>query len=148
MASSIARPLTSFTTLSFDVYATLIDWESGIYTALGPLNDRLPESHHLKNNKRGLLKLFTLHEGILQERYPDTKYGTLLGNVYAEMAAELGLSQNPETFEHEKAAFGASVGDWPAFPDTVEALKMLAKRYKLIVLSNVDEESIRVLLAD
>lgn len=141
MASSIARPLTSFTTLSFDVYATLIDWENGIYMALGPLNERLPESHHLKNNKRGLLELFTLHEGTLQEQYPDMKYATLLGNVYAEIAAGLGISQNLGTFEQEKAVFGGSVGDWPAFPDTVEALKKLANHYRLIVLSNVDGES-------
>ena len=141
MATSIARPLTSFTTLSFDVYATLIDWESGIYEALQALNARIPESHGLKNNRRGFLELFTLHEGILQKRYPDMKYATLLEKVYIEIAAELGLSQESSTFEQETAAFGGSVGNWPPFSDTVEALQKLAKRYKLIVLSNVDGES-------
>jgi putative hydrolase of the HAD superfamily len=32
---------------------------------------------------------------------------------------------------------GGSVPDWPAFPDSPEALARLARRYKLIILSNV-----------
>ena len=31
--------------------------------------------------------------------------------------------------------------DWPAFPDSVEALSRLAQRYRLIILSNVDRAS-------
>ncbi|KAH7156571.1 HAD-like domain-containing protein [Dactylonectria macrodidyma] len=141
MASQDARPLTSFTTLSFDVYATLIDWESGIYIALEPLNSRLSEDHPLKSNKRGLLGVFTRHEEILQVANPDMNYAELLGRVYAEVAKELGLALEPENAELELAAFGGSVGIWPAFPDSVEALNRLQKRYKLIVLSNVDGES-------
>ncbi len=33
------------------------------------------------------------------------------------------------------------VGKWPAFADTVEAMKRLGKYYKLIALSNIDEKS-------
>ncbi|KAI0141922.1 HAD-superfamily hydrolase [Xylariaceae sp. FL1272] len=137
------KSLTSFTTLSFDVYATLIDWETGIYTALAPLNDRLPESHALKNNRRGLLVMYTYFEGVLEHRYPDMKYAQLLGEVYMEMAAQLGIPLDPSlsSTDEEKVAFGSTVGIWPAFPDTVEALRVLGKRYKLIVLSNVDRES-------
>ena len=36
---------------------------------------------------------------------------------------------------------GASVPDWPAFPDSPEALARLAARYRLIILSNVDRTS-------
>lgn len=39
-------------------------------------------------------------------------------------------------------AFGKSVPDWPAFPDTVQALQDLREMgYTLVVLSNVDRES-------
>ena len=38
-------------------------------------------------------------------------------------------------------AFGHSLGSWPAFPDTVGALKYLKQHYRLYVLSNVDNES-------
>ncbi|KAI0443011.1 HAD-like domain-containing protein [Xylaria telfairii] len=68
-------------------------------------------------------------------------YTQLLGEVYEEMARELGVPLYPSSSAamEEKATFGNSVGAWPAFPDTVEALKKLAQRYKLIVLSNVDK---------
>ena len=35
------------------------------------------------------------------------------------------------------SALGGSVGDWPAFPDSPDALARLAERYKLIIVSNV-----------
>ncbi len=47
----------------------------------------------------------------------------------------------PIPAESEANAFGASVGKWPVFSDTVEALKQLKKRYKLAILSNVDKKS-------
>ncbi|KAF2495413.1 HAD-like protein [Lophium mytilinum] len=133
------RPLTSFKVLSFDVYATLVDWETGIYTALGPLNSRMPAGHASKDNKRALLQLYTRLEGTLEHENPNLKYSELLGRVYVEMAKELDVSL-PQTDE-ESALFGASVGTWPAFPDTVDALKQLSRHYMLVVLSNVDAES-------
>ncbi|KAI1125685.1 HAD-superfamily hydrolase [Nemania abortiva] len=135
------RSLASFTALSFDVYATLIDWESGISVALGPLNTRLPDGHPMKNERKGPLGLFTHFEGILEAEFPGMPYTELLGEVYEAMAKELGVPLDPASSatKEEKSAFGNSVGAWPAFPDTVEALKRLAERYKLIVLSNVDK---------
>ncbi|KAI1174924.1 HAD-superfamily hydrolase [Nemania sp. FL0916] len=112
----MAPSLTSFTALSFDVYATLIDWETGITKALAPLNARIPDSHPLKNNRQGLLGLYTHFEGVLEHQFP-------------------GMHATRD----EKQTFGNSVGAWEAFPDTVDALRRLGKRYKLIVLSNVDK---------
>ena len=43
--------------------------------------------------------------------------------------------------DRDAAAFGASVGDWPAFPDSPEALAYLKRHYKLVILSNVDRAS-------
>ena len=40
-------------------------------------------------------------------------------------------------------AFGASIKNWPIFPDTCAALRRLSKYFKLVVLSNVDRESFR-----
>ena len=39
-------------------------------------------------------------------------------------------------------AFAESVASWPPFPDTVAALAALSKRYKLIILSNIDRATI------
>jgi 2-haloacid dehalogenase len=45
------------------------------------------------------------------------------------------------TSTEEDRAFGGSVGDWPAFPDTPAALAYLQRFYKLVILSNVDRAS-------
>ena len=37
--------------------------------------------------------------------------------------------------------YGQSVRDWPAFPDTAGALAYLKQHYKLVILSNVDNEN-------
>ena len=66
------------------------------------------------------------------------KYKDLLTACYPVIAKELGLEVKSE---HEAKDFGAAVGTYPAFPDTVDALKRLSKFYKLVVLSNVDNES-------
>jgi 2-haloalkanoic acid dehalogenase type II len=59
--------------------------------------------------------------------------------VYDELANEFGLKD--AVTKKERSEFGASIGKWPAFPDTIAALKELARHYKLVILSNVDKES-------
>lgn len=49
--------------------------------------------------------------------------------------------------ESEIEEFGSSIGKWPAFPDIVGAMQILAKHYKLVVLSNVDKHSFSRTLA-
>ena len=68
------------------------------------------------------------------------RYSQLLSTVYPKVAAKFGVAK---TSTEAAQAFGNSVGSWPAFPDTVDALQRLHKRYKLVVLSNVDEESFK-----
>lgn len=69
------------------------------------------------------------------------KYGDLLAAIHPQVARNLGFSVLPT--EAESRTFGESVGTWPAFPDTVDALRRLSRRYKLVVLSNVDQVGIR-----
>jgi 2-haloalkanoic acid dehalogenase type II len=144
MTSSFNRSLTSFQALSFDVYATLIDWETGIFRAFSPLNKRLPPTHPFRNNRRALLELYTQLEGELEHTHPTMQYNTLLGLVYESVAAKLGVVDiiEDDTLANEMEIFGDSVGAWPAFPDTVAALKVLGKYYKLIILSNVNNANI------
>lgn len=121
--------LDDFTILTFDCYGTLIDWESGIWDALQPL---LGPSSPVTRAEG--LELFAKHETALEHDEPTMIYPKLLTQVHARMAADLGL----ETTSEQDQDFGASVAHWPAFPDTADALRRLARRYKLAILSNVN----------
>ena len=124
--------LTDFKALSFDVYGTLIDWEAGMLQGLAPLVSR---AGHLSHNE--VLQAHARHESIQQSQTPAMEYRRLLAIVYRRLAEEWGLAVTWA----ECAAYGGSVKDWPAFPDSADALNYLKKHYKLVVLSNVDNES-------
>jgi 2-haloacid dehalogenase len=127
--------LTEFKVLTFDCYGTLIDWESGIFNALVPLARRAKTSE-----ARGqLLETFAKHESAQEEETPAMPYSQLLSVVYKRLAKEWGVTVTNE----EANIFGASVPDWPEFPDSVNALQYLKKHYKLVILSNVDRISFR-----
>jgi 2-haloacid dehalogenase len=125
--------LADFDVLSFDCYGTLIDWESGIYSGLAPLLARST----VGLSRDGVLEAFACLEVRQQETTPDMIYSALLAEVHGQLAASWGVARNPA----EDAAFGRSIADWPAFPDTVEALRYLKQHFRLIILSNVDRDS-------
>ncbi|KAK7432022.1 hypothetical protein QQZ08_001312 [Neonectria magnoliae] len=123
--------LSNYRLLSFDVYGTLIDWESGVLTGLKPLL----EANSADFSREHLLTVYHELERTQQDKTPDMKYADLLTTIHPHVAARLGL---PAPTSKQDKAFGDSVGTWPAFPDTVDALRRLGKFYKLVVLSNVD----------
>ena len=125
--------LGDFDALTFDVYGTLIDWESGMIAGLRPLTDRLDTP--LSRNE--VLQTHAFHESTAQAQTPHLSYDRLLAVVYKRLAEEWGVAASWD----EALAYGRSVRDWPAFGDTAEALRYLKGHYKLVVLSNVDNES-------
>src|SRR5918998_797440 len=125
--------LTDFKVLTFDCYGTLIDWESGMVEALKPLTSKTDRP--LTRNE--ILEAHARHESAQQRQTPSKLYRDLLGIVYKRLAEEWGV---PAAHE-DCAAYGRSVRNWPAFPDSAGALQYLKKHYKLVILSNVDNES-------
>lgn len=125
--------LSDYRLLCFDVYGTLIDWEGGILAALQPLL-----SNQSQFTREQLLTEFHELEAKQQQLTPDLPYSQLLATIHPLLSARLGL---PTPSKEASTTFGESVGNWPAFPDTVEALYKLSKHYKLVVLSNVDRAS-------
>lgn len=125
--------LTRFKVLTFDCYGTLIDWESGMIEALKPLTDRVDS----KKSRNEILEAHARHESSQQVQTPTKLYRDLLPIVYKRLAEEWGVSVTHE----ECVAYGRSVRDWPAFDDSAEALRYLKQFYKLVILSNVDNES-------
>jgi len=122
--------LTDFKVLTFDCYGTLIDWESGIHTALQPLVEKGGRARA----RDEVLEAFARHESSQQAETPDMLYCDLLARVHQRIADEWGIAAD----EEDDRRFGLSVGDWPAFPDSASALQYLQKFYKLVILSNVD----------
>ncbi|WMS42835.1 haloacid dehalogenase type II [Acuticoccus sp. MNP-M23] len=124
--------LTDFDALSFDCYGTLIDWESGMVAGLAPLTRQV---ENLSRN--AILEAHAQAESSQQAQTPGMRYSDLLAVVYKRLAERWGVSAT----HAECLTYGASVKDWPAFPDSADALAYLKQHYKLIILSNVDNAS-------
>jgi putative hydrolase of the HAD superfamily len=125
--------LRDFKVLTFDCYGTLIDWETGMINALAPLASRLGS----RLTRDEILEAHARHESSQQKQTPYKRYRELLAVVYRRLAEEWNLSVDWD----ECVRYGESVKDWPAFADTVDALRYLKQHYKLVILSNVDNES-------
>lgn len=119
--------------LSFDCYGTLIDSGEGVLAALGSWRDRT----QLTISDRELLDAFDRNEAAQEVVEPTALYPRILEMTLAAMGDELGAAPTAE----EQAAFGASVGTWPAFEDSAASLIRLSAQFKLIVVSNIDRAS-------
>jgi 2-haloalkanoic acid dehalogenase type II len=125
--------LADYRILTFDCYGTLIDWETGILAALRPWLSRTGSSA----SDDDVLQAYARAESAAERAQPGALYPDILRAAVDAVAAELGHAIR----EDERDAFAASVGDWPAFPDSATALADLKTRYQLAILSNVDRAS-------
>ena len=125
--------LTEYRVLTFDCYGTLIDWECGIWDALQPL---LMQVSRADVTRHAALLAFGKFETRHERETPDLRYSELLARVHRDIAEHFGIA----TSEALDDAFGASVPLWPAFPDSAIALRVLARHYKLVILSNVHRD--------
>jgi 2-haloacid dehalogenase len=120
-----------FTHLTFDCYGTLVDWESGILGALR----RILVRHRAEASDARLLDLYAKLEAEM-ERPPHRRYREVLRGVAQGVCRELGFPATGEDLDELPGSLPA----WPVFPDTVDALTRLKTRYKLAVVSNVDDD--------
>ena len=129
------RSLTEFRVLTFDCYGTLIDWESGIWDALQPL---IMENARVDLTRARALAAFAEFESRHERAAPALPYPAILARVHRSIADRFGLRSGAALDD----AFGASVPEWPAFPDTADALRALKEHFRLVILSNVHREGI------
>jgi 2-haloacid dehalogenase len=122
---------TRFETLIFDCYGTLIDWETGILSAL----HRVLAAHGKQIDDAKLLKLYGDFE-LLSEQGEFRPYREVLQSVVRRFAAELGFVPTDD----EVRSLPDSLASWKPWPDTVSALRRLKQRYRLAILSNVDDD--------
>jgi 2-haloalkanoic acid dehalogenase type II len=134
MADTELERLRDFKVLTFDCYGTLIDWETGIWDAFQPLITDNARDDVLRGDT---LEAFARFESIIESESPGMPYPEVLEGVHRAVAGHFGLQSTPEL----ESEFGRSVPNWPAFPDTADALRFLKSRYRLVILSNIDRRS-------
>jgi len=118
--------------ITFDCYGTLVDWETGIFSAL-----RRVLAAHGKDisDSALLLELY----GELEAEAEAGEYSTYR-NVLQRVVRGVGQRLGFEPSEAETRSLPESIANWQPFPDTVESLRRLKQRYKLAVLSNIDDD--------
>ncbi len=117
--------------LTFDCYGTLIDWETGLLFALR----RILSAHGKLIDDATILKLY----GDFEQRSEEGKfhpYRQVLESVVRRFGAQLGF--NPTGAEVQ--SLPDSLPTWRPWPDTVAALQQLKSRFRLAILSNVDDD--------
>ena len=120
-----------FEWLSFDCYGTLIDWETGILGSMQSLLER--KGRFLSDGE--LLNLYSEFEPRAQSS-PYRSYREVLSQVVRDFGRELRFPVTPA----DATALADSITGWEPFPDTVAALQRLKTRYKLAILSNIDDD--------
>ena len=120
-----------FEILTFDCYGTLINWEDGI---LGCLRGIL--SAHGKNmDDAAILQLYGDFEA-RAEQGEYRRYSEVLQSVVRQFGAQLGF---PPT-DQEVRSLPDSLPHWKPWPDTVRALREIKNRFRVAVISNVDDD--------
>src|SRR5258708_1331584 len=124
-------PFESIRLITFDCYGTLIDWENGMLIALRPLFSR--DGRKVPDPQ--LLELYGEIEAELEAgRYLPYRQGV------AQTAQEIGRRLGAEISAEEGRAFAESFACWNPFIDTIAALQSLARRFRLGIISNVDDD--------
>jgi len=131
MNAKAAIDYAQFDAITFDCYGTLIDWEIGLADAFRAV---LP-AHGVGADDEDVLARYARYEAAA-EAGPYLPYRDILITGLRGVAAEFGIAPTDD----EAAAFGGSVVDWPAFPDSRAALAHLKERFRLGVLTNCDDD--------
>jgi 2-haloacid dehalogenase len=120
-----------FETLTFDCYGTLINWEDGILRCLG----HILKAHDKEADDATMLRLYGDFEaGAEQGEY--RCYREVLDSVVRQFGEQFGFVPS----DQEARSLAESLTDWKPWPDTVEALRALGSRFRLAIISNVDDD--------
>ena len=123
--------LSQFEILTFDCYGTLIDWETGILRALHPIMER----YKVRATDDELLEAYASAES-KAESGKFMPYRNVLEQVVRDLGAKFTFNATPE----DQHWLPDSVKTWRPFPDTVASLRRLHRRYKLAIISNIDDD--------
>lgn len=122
--------LTDRKVMTFDVVGTLIDFEAGILDYV----QARARSAGVSVTERAILEAYAAAEDRQHHETPRLPFPSMMAPIYREMAEVLGLPESQSDAEE----FRLSIPRWPAFPDSVAALKRLRKRFYLVAMTNSD----------
>jgi len=134
MSVSVSLDPDSFDVLTFDCYGTLIDWAAGVSAALQPILT----AHDVTIEDEKLFRLYGQFEREV-ESGAYVQYREVLRRVVRRFGDRFGFS--PTNAQADR--FADSVGNWPPFDDTNDALRQLSAQFRLAVVSNVDDDLFR-----
>jgi 2-haloacid dehalogenase len=120
-----------FEIFTFDCYGTLINWEAGILAALR----KVLSAHGKSLDDARLLTMYGDFEA-RAEQGPFRPYREVLESVVQHFGDQLGFTPSPQ----EMRSLPESLARWQPWPDTVSALRQLKTRYRLAIISNVDDD--------
>ncbi|HMD51420.1 MAG TPA: haloacid dehalogenase, partial [Solirubrobacteraceae bacterium] len=119
------------TFVTFDVYGTLIDWETGIYEAFA----KEAASDGFEIDRSVLIPMFMeISREIEGGSYE--LYAEVLRRTAIEIAKRIGWQLEPS----RSGFLPDSVQRWQPFKETNVQLQKLSKKYKLGLLSNIDDK--------
>src|SRR3954451_624190 len=126
--------------LTFDVVGTLIDFETGILRGVRSVAG--PEGP----DDEAVLAAFGVAEAVQQELTPEMPFTAMLDPISARLAVDLGIPGLDDSTEHADrtgpSPLRRSIASWPAFPDSVDALRALGERFRLVAVTNADRPAL------
>jgi 2-haloacid dehalogenase len=120
-----------FEVLTFDCYGTLINWEDGILSCMR----HILANHGKHADDAAILKLYGDFEAGA-ERGEYAIYREVLQSVVRRFGEQFEFA----TAEREVQLLPESLPQWKPWPDTVDALRNLQSRFRLAIISNVDDD--------
>lgn len=119
------------TTITFDCYGTLVDWERGILDVVKPY---LAAHGHYPDDEE-ILEIYAKEEAAA-ETGAYLPYRKILRQVMRGFGFHYQFSHTKEEIYKLEEALPA----WPLFPDTVDGLRRLGRKYRLAIISNIDND--------
>ena len=131
MAYGLVFDFSRFSIITFDCYGTLIDWETGILGAIRPILS----AHHAHLTDADILRTYGEIEAE-EESGSYQPYKEILTAVIRGFGIRLGFVPS----EEEEQSLPNSLANWKPFPDSVAVLRRLKQKFKLGILSNIDDD--------
>lgn len=126
-----------FEVVSFDCYGTLVDWESGIL----PVLKKLLSNREIDFSDERTLEMFAEFEAELEKEHNEyIKYREILQQVVQKIGNQFSFEPTETESGTEINCLVESIEHWQPFPDAVKALSALKRKYKLAVISNIDND--------